>query len=250
MSTIVRTQAELDAAIEAGAEDIIIDSPAGAWIEICGSSTVTAYDSSTVHAWGSSTVTAYDSSTVTAWGSSTVTAWGSSTVTARGSSTVTAYDSSTVHARGSSTVHAGSHAAVHLHSGLATIRGGVLIDHTAVGFADPQAWCDYHGVPVADGIATVYKAVGPTWLSGYGTSYAPGSTPSAPDWHPRPECGNGLHFSPSPAHAQEYCAGGEARYLRVGVAVDQLVPLGDKCKAPAVITPCVEVDIHGREVRP
>ena len=53
-----------------------------------------------------------------------------------------------------------------------------------------------------------------------------------------------------PAQAQEYYDTGEVRYLRVGVAVDQLVPLGDKCKAPAVITPCVEVDIHGREVRP
>ena len=226
MSTIVRTQAELDAAIEAGAEDIIIDSPAGVWIDVC--------DSSTVHAWGSSTVHA----------------WDSSTVHARGSSTVTAWDSSTVHARDSSTVTAGSHTAVHLHSGRATIRGGVLIDHTAVDLDDPQTWCDYHGVPVADGIATVYKAVGPTWLSEYGTSYAPGSTPSAPDWQPRPECGNGLHFSPSPAHTQEYYDTGEVRYLRVGVAVDQLVPLGDKCKAPAVITPCVEVDIHGQEVRP
>ena len=203
MSTIVRTQAELDAAIKAGAEDIIIDSPAGAWINVCDSSTVTARGSSTVHAWGSSTVTA------------------------------------------------GSYTAVHLHSGRATIRGGVLIDHTTVDFADPQAWCDYHGVPVTDGIATVYKAVGPNWVSAYGTSYAPGSTPSALDWRPRAECGAGLHFSPSPTQAREYYGAGEVRYLRVGVAVDQLVPLGDdKCKAPIVVAPCVEVDIHGREVRP
>ena len=66
MSTIVRTQAELDAAINAGAENIIIDSPAGVQID----------------------------------------AWGSFTVTARGSSTVTA----------------GSYTAVHLHSGRKAAR--------------------------------------------------------------------------------------------------------------------------------
>ena len=38
MSTIVRTQAELDAAINAGAENIIIDSPAGVQIDAWGSS--------------------------------------------------------------------------------------------------------------------------------------------------------------------------------------------------------------------
>ena len=54
------------------------------------------------------------------------------TVMATGSSTVTATDSSTVRAYGSSTVTASPCVAVHLHSGLATIDGGVVIDVTTV----------------------------------------------------------------------------------------------------------------------
>ena len=62
----------------------------------CGSSTVEAYDSSTVEVCDSSMVEAYDSSTVKACGSSTVKAYDSSTVEACGSSTVEAYGSSYV----------------------------------------------------------------------------------------------------------------------------------------------------------
>ena len=57
MSTIVRTQAELDAAINAGAENIIIDSPAGVQIDAWGSSTVTARGSSTPSRSGSASWT-------------------------------------------------------------------------------------------------------------------------------------------------------------------------------------------------
>jgi hypothetical protein len=85
-------------------------------VTACNSSTVRAYDSSTVTACNSSTVRAYDSSTVRAYDSSTVRACGSSTVTACGSSTVTAYDSSTVTACNSSTVRAYDSSCVHNHS--------------------------------------------------------------------------------------------------------------------------------------
>ena len=54
MSTTVTTQAEMDAALAAGAETIIIRSPRGVRLTISdsGSSTVEAYDSSTVRASG------------------------------------------------------------------------------------------------------------------------------------------------------------------------------------------------------
>lgn len=42
MSTVVTTQAELDAAITSGASDIIIDSPAGVWLHVRDSSRVVA----------------------------------------------------------------------------------------------------------------------------------------------------------------------------------------------------------------
>ena len=108
MSTVVTTQAELDAAITSGASDIIIDSPAGVWLHV--------RDSSRVVARGSSSVVAWDSSRVVAWDSSSVEAW----------------DSSSVEARDSSSVEAGSHVAVMLHSGAAKIVGGVIIDRTEV----------------------------------------------------------------------------------------------------------------------
>ena len=158
MTTTCTSQAELDAAIAAGESDIIINSPAGVWLDLrtpkatrvtaWGSSTVTARDSSTVTAWDSSTVTARDSSTVTAWGSSTVTARDSSTVTALGSSTVTALGSSTVTAWGSSTVTAAAYVAVHLHSGRAKVEGGHIIDVSALDLTDPDTFAAYTGGPL------------------------------------------------------------------------------------------------------
>ena len=50
MSTIVKTQGELDAAVAAGAEYIVIASPAGVWLDVHDSATVTASGSATVTA--------------------------------------------------------------------------------------------------------------------------------------------------------------------------------------------------------
>ena len=249
--TTVRTQEELDAALARGDERIDIRSEAGVRLAVWASdsSTVRAYGSSTVRAYGSSTVWAYGSSTVWASDSSTVRASDSSTVRAYGSSTVRAYGSSTVRAYGSSTVTARARVAVHLHSGRAKVVGGVLIDHTREP-GDAAAWCEYHGVTTADGIATLFKAVDDKWTTPRGTSYAPGSMPTADDWRDDAECGWGLHFSPSPIEALAYHP--EAtRFLAVGVAIETLRPIpGDtpKAKAPRVVVACREVDIDGCEV--
>ena len=283
MSTTVKTQKELDAAVAAGEPWIEIRSKAGVWLEVhtpssstvtaygssavrasgsstvraSGSSTVRAYGSSTVTASGSSAVTAYDSSTVTASGSSTVTASGSSTVTAydsstvtaSGSSTVRAYDSSTVRAYDSSTVTASKRVAVHLHDASVHVSGGVLINHYDEPL-DAAAWCDWHDIEVVDGIATLYKAVTDTWSTPYGFDYSPGATPEAPDWLPTNSCGAGLHFSPLPIHALSYHSAA-TKFVAVGVAVADLRPiLGStpKAKAPRVVIACREVDIDGQPV--
>ena len=101
----VTTQAELDSAltnpkITYAEHEIVIDTPAGVWIEVSddhgqdvralGSSSVTAYGSASVTAYGSSSVRAFGSASVDAFGSATVTASGSASVTASGSSSVTA----------------------------------------------------------------------------------------------------------------------------------------------------------------
>ena len=246
MSITVTTQQALDDAIAAGHEDIVVDSPRGVWVTVTasGSATVRASGSATVRAYGSATVHAYDSATVRAFGSVTVTASGSVTVRASGSATVRAY--------GSATVTATPKVAVHLHSGRCTIAGGVLIDHTIIDLADPQTWCDYHGVPTVDGIATVHKAVDDDWTTGRGTDYRPGATPSAPDWRDDHECGGGLHFSPHPWQAREYMPDA-TRFVAVGVAVADLRPIlgaTPKCKTPRVVSPCVEVTIDGTPTNP
>ena len=274
MSTVVTTQKELDKAIKAGAEFIEIRSERGVWLEVyssgsstvtaSGSSTVTAYDSSTVRAYDSSTVRAYDSSTVTAYDSSTVTAYdsstvraydsstvrasGSSTVTASDSSTVTASGSSTVTASGSSTVTASPYTAVHLHSGRVTLDGGVVIDHTKVDLEDAATWAEYYGVDVFSGVATVFKAVDDAYTTSRGFDYSPGATPSAPDWKATKDCGNGLHFGPTPSHALAYHPGA-TKFMAAKVALADLVTLTGsgtaKCKAPRVVAPLVEVTIDG-----
>ena len=276
-SRTVTTQAEFDKAVADKVDWIAIRSPSGVWIEVtacdsstvracdsstvraydsstvtaCDSSTVTAYGSSTVRACDSSTVTAYGSSTVRAYDSSTVTAYDSSTVTAYGSSTVRAYGSSTVTAYGSSTVRATPLVAVHLHSATVNVAGGVILDHSNVAGFDAREWCEYHGVEVKCGIATVFKAVNGKWTTDRGTDYSPGSKPQCDDFRDTDNCGGGLHFGPTPFHAMAYHP--EAtRFVSCGIRLSEMRPISGgtaKCKAPRVVRACVEVDIDGKAVQ-
>ena len=140
MSTIVTTQAELDAAIAADKRDVVIKSPPSSWlvvrdsavgaydsatVEAYGSATVAAHGSATVEAYGSATVRAYGSATVEAYDSATVQAYGSATVRAYGSATVRAYDSATVQAYDSATVQAYDSATVRAYDS-ATVEAGTL----------------------------------------------------------------------------------------------------------------------------
>ena len=264
----VRTQAEFDQAIKDGIDWIDIRSPAGVWIEIvktdsatvtaCGSATVTACGSATVRACGSATVRACNSATVRAYGSATVTACDSATVTACDSATVGAYNSATVTAYGSATVRACDSAtvratslcAVHLHGATVKVTGGVVLDHASVDFSDAKAWCEYHGVEVKRGIATLFKAVNDQWTTDRGTDYSPGSKPSCDDFNDADKCGGGLHFGPTPVHAQAYFPGA-TKFVAVGVRVSELRPITGstaKAKAPRVVRACVEVDIGGKEI--
>jgi hypothetical protein len=264
-----------------------------ATVRAYGSATVRASDSATVTAYGSATVTASDSATVTAYGSATVRASGSATVTASDSATVTASDSATVRAYGSATVTASDSATVRASgsatvtasdsatvrasgsvfvrlfralsikaslgviiakhpTSAATIEGGQVVQVET--FKTPAEWCDYYGVEVVDGVATVYKSLHADFKSPHGTSYAPGSTPEASDWDGGArECGAGLHFSPTPMMAESSHAG--SKWVACGIRLDEMAvhPEGEypaKCKAKRIVTPCVEVDIHGRVVEP
>lgn len=128
------------------------------------------------------------------------------------------------------------------------------MDHAHVSEMDGAAWCEYHGVTVKRGIATVYKAVNDKWTTDRGTDYSPGSKPSCDDFKDTDACGNGLHFGPTPVHALAY-NGDATKFIAVGVRVSELRPINfgtPKCKAPRVVRACVEVDINGKpvEVKP
>jgi hypothetical protein len=132
------------------------------------------------------------------------------------------------------------------------LTGGVVLDHTKVIDHTAKEWCEYHGVKVERGIATLYKAVNEKWTTSRRVDYSPGSLPTCDDWSDTNECGGGLHFGPTPFHALAYHP--EAtKFVAVGVRVSELRPITKeggtaKAKAKRVVRACVEVDIDGKEV--
>lgn len=249
MSTItrtVRTQAELDAAVEDGADVILIRSDPDVWL------TVEAFSSATVRAFGSSTVEAFGSATVEATAHATVRAFDSVTVRAFDWATVEAAESSTVEAFDFAFVDAAPRVEVHIYSRRVTLNGGIVVDEIALDLRDPAIWCKFHDVEVVEhdgvNIAFLYKAVNSAWTTDRGWDYSPGATPEAASWEPNGACGAGLHFSPRPAQAARYL-GSPAHFVRVGVRMDELSPISsDMAKARRVVVPCVEVDINGKDI--
>ncbi len=241
----VKTQAQLDKAVKANpsgeikivkgslslclekADGLALIVAMGASLDlsvISGSSTVRAYGSSTVRASGSSTVTAYDSSTVTAWGYVFVQTW-TANVSVKAEPTVI------VAQRGPACTVAGPEPVVQPNPSTA---------------AD---WCSYYGIPIVDGVATLFKGVKADYKSGRGGDYTPGTTPSVEVFKPEPECAEGaLYFSPTPHHTHQFIEA--ERYVACPVRVDDIVvhPNGqypEKVKAKGCCAPVYEVDIDG-----
>ncbi|WP_146175459.1 DUF7666 domain-containing protein [Paraconexibacter algicola] len=133
---------------------------------------------------------------------------------------------------------------MHKHGARPSITGGVVIHVPEIrDGSELSAWCDYYGVDVQDGQALVYKAVDDDLRSGRGCEYPIGETVECADWHARPECGQGLHFSPRPFLAIGYFTDA-TRFLRCAIPVAETVVLGDKVKASRCTVVC-EVDIDG-----
>jgi hypothetical protein len=204
--------------------------------------------------WGLAVAQAGERATITAWGSASVHATGSASVEALETATVAAGGTSSVRAFGLAVVRARHRARVEAADGVAVIRheGG----STAGGAARPASaaeWCAFYGVPVEDGVATLYKAVDDGFDSYHGVSYRPGSMPQAADWDGgEQECGGGLHFSPRPTFALGAPAD-EVRFVACPVRLDDVVfhPGGmypDKVKARGVCAPVYEVDEDGSAI--
>ena len=248
-----RTQPELDAALaktENGAKELVVCLGDG-YFTVTGSATVEAWDSATVRAGGSATVRAGGSATVRAWDSATVRAGGSATVGAGGSATVRAWDASQVQAFHHSRITASDHVAVTRRSKDAKVTGGVVIEIPPIN--TPEAWCDFHGAEVKDGVAVLYKAVGDDYVSSHAFAYVPGTTPEAPDWDGgKEECGGGLHACAHPWEARQFNSFA-TRYIACPVrlediAVHENAAMPNKVKFRACCEPCWEVDVDGEKV--
>ena len=205
---------------------------------------VEAWGSARVEAWGSTHVVAYGSTHVAAYGSAHVEAWGSTHVVAYGSTHVAAY--------GSAHVVASQLVSVHQFSQQVKVQGGIII--LVVPPKTAAEWCDYYGVSVLNGVATVYKALRDDFKSAHGLLYAPGTSPIAPDWDGgQEECGGGLHFSPQPFMGLEF-DNKATRFVACPVRLEDIraPKSGDayphKIKASAISGAIVEVDRYGKPI--
>ncbi len=108
---------------------------------------------------------------------------------------------------------------------------------------------------VVRGVATVYKALDGNFKSPRKFDYTPGTKPMAPDWDGGDvECGNGLHFSPSPRMAREF-APEATKYCACPVALKDMAVHPDgsyphKCKAKGCCGPVKECDEDGEPIVP
>jgi len=223
-------------------------------VEACGSASVVAFGSVSVVAFDSASVEAFGSVSVEAFGSVSVEAFGSVRVVASGSVSVEAYDSARVEACGSASVRASEYVPVQVQKRWdrgVTVTGGVLIEIPVPTTA--EEWCDFYGVQVEDGVATLFKAVRDDYSSSRGGDYTPGVIPVAQDWDGgKQECGGGLHFSPRPWMACEFDP--EAtRFVACPVALVDIAVHADavmpqKVKARGCCGPVYECDRDGNRL--
>jgi hypothetical protein len=142
-----------------------------------------------------------------------------------------------------------------------SIPGAVIIEPPKI--ETPQDWCEYYGAEVRTGgnlsrelagedVAILFKALPDDLRAHGGFQYAIGELPVAPDWDGgKRECGGGLHFSPTPRHAEEF--GGEGRYIACPVLLSDMCIHPDgiypqKVKSPGCCAPIWEVDVDGNKL--
>jgi hypothetical protein len=243
------------------ADDARVEASGSATVRALRRSTVVARDSAAVEAEHLTTVSASDSVAVMAWESATVEAAGDARVLAWDRAKVEASERAFVRAWGSATVRAAGSVTVEGWDRVTLVADpSVSVElwgaPDAAGELPPvssaEEWCRVYGVEVEDGIATLFKSVNSDYTSRYGTSYAPGSLPSAPDWHEgERSCNGGLHLSPRPYLGLEFTHR-VGRFVACPVRVEDIAvgrgPYRNKVRAKAACAPVYEVDDNGRPV--
>ena len=251
LGRLVKDQDELDKALAEGIAHLRIEHPLGIYLTIADDPGF----------WltlkGNSRATLGGNSRATLWENASATLRGDASATLRGNSRAELWGNASAELWENSRATLSRFTVAWRHSPLAKATGtGHVIDVTDAVLSAPDAWAEYHGVEVINGIATVYKALHDhygTDRPGWRGAYAPGKAPEAPDWRDDASCGGGLHFSPTPRQASYYLRGA-TRWVKAGVELATLRPILDggapKCKVPKVVVPCVEVDINGDPVEP
>jgi len=266
------TQEELTKVLTKATTADLVNCLGNGYFEVGDQATVSAWDQAIVSAWDQATVRAGDQATVSAgdqatvragdqatvrvWGQATVSAWGQATVSACDQATVRAGDQVTVsawgqaivRARDQATVSAGEFNTVSVQGSLVSLTGGILIPNPAT----PAEWCVLQGANIESDTAILFKAVGKDFKSAHGMSYAPGSSPEAPDWDGgQAECGGGLHFVAHPWEGLQFnrraCRFVACRVPLAEIVVHQDAQYPNKVKAPRVLE-CWEVDIDGKRI--
>ena len=255
----IRNQRELDRALATtgNGRDELIACFGSAEYTLWGNATATLWENATATLRGNATATLRENATATLWENATATLWENATATLRGNATATLWGNATARAFGSGTIEAGRNAVVLDHDSQSQITGGRILEMARP--KTPAEWCEHYGVEVVNGNAILFKSLYEDFTSGHFTpagqrvSYAPGSTPEAPDWDGgENECGGGLHFSPHPVMADDF--GAEEKHAACPVPLAEIVVHPDgsmpqKVKARRVVEPgCWEVDIDGKRV--
>ena len=168
------------------------------------------------------------------------------------SATVEAWDSATVRAWDSATVRASKYVAIRKCGDGPKVTGGVIIE-VPTSFATPQDWCDYYGVEVKRGIATLFKGTdedfATRWSRPAGIYYKPGSKPKAPDWDGGvKECGGGLHGWPRAHFAEGYAHIVACPVKLAEIVVHKNASMPEKVKFSRICSPVYEVDLSGKRI--
>jgi hypothetical protein len=167
---------------------------------------------------------------------------------------VVAREHTQLQVRGAVIVNATKLVSVVAHGKTPRVRGGRLI--RLRGLATAKHWCEHYGLEVKGGVVVVFKAVANTdYKSSHGQAYAPGTVPIASDWDGgKAECGGGLHFSPSPGHAEGFFGSAGVRFLACPVRLKDIRSprendaYPEKIKARGCCAPVWEVDRHGNKI--
>ena len=226
----VRDQVELDKVIANGDVPVIV---AGGDFYLKTDREVRVGESSQprIETWGSSRPR------IVTWGSSRprIETWGSS------QPRIEKWESSQVTGR----IGKDSLVGVERHDASSVDLPGAVILRTPEEITGLDDWIDYYGLESTNKEFIVYKLVDGVLRSGRGTLYTIGKRVNCPDWSDAAQCGNGLHFSPSPSATHKYADG--TRYLACRVRKNDTILLGDKIKAKSCKV-LYEVDLDGEKI--